>query len=139
METLLGLSVAMAAGLLMSRLAKVLRLPAVTAYLVAGILIGPYLLGSLGIPGFGYDSMDELGALDVILDGALGFIAFQMGDEFRMEDLRQIGAKCTVIAVIRRKGIHAFREVSFFYPLFDFLSCEDGRIVYKRSCSVIGS
>ena len=101
METLLGLSVAMAAGLLMSRLAKVLRLPAVTAYLVAGILIGPYLLGSLGIPGFGYDSMDELGTLDVILDVALGFIAFQMGDEFRMEDLRQIGAKCTVIAVIQ--------------------------------------
>ena len=45
--------------------------------------------------------MDELGTLDVILDVALGFIAFQMGDEFRMEDLRQIGAKCTVIAVIQ--------------------------------------
>ena len=51
MQILLTLSIALFAGLMLSRLAKVLKLPAVTAYLVAGILIGPFLFGSLFIPG----------------------------------------------------------------------------------------
>ena len=53
LHTLLALSVALFAGLLMSRLTKIWNLPAVTAYLVAGILIGPYCLGQLGVPGLG--------------------------------------------------------------------------------------
>lgn len=112
METLLGISIALAAGLLMSRLAKLLKLPAVTAYLVAGILIGPYLLGRLGIPGVGYDSMQELNSLDVIMDIALGFIAFQMGDEFRLEELRQIGVKCTVVAIMQALTATIFVDVA---------------------------
>ena len=53
MEVLLSLSVALFAGLMLSRLAKLVKLPAVTAYLVAGILVGPYLLGQVQIPGAG--------------------------------------------------------------------------------------
>ena len=53
METLLGISIALMAGLMMSRVVKPLKLPAVTGYLVAGILIGPYCLGQLGIEGIG--------------------------------------------------------------------------------------
>ena len=45
MEQLLCLSIAVIGGLLLSRVAKKLQLPAVTAYLIAGILIGPYFLG----------------------------------------------------------------------------------------------
>ena len=47
MQILVSLSVSMLAGLLMSRLAKLLKLPAVTAYLVAGIIVGPFLIGAL--------------------------------------------------------------------------------------------
>ena len=54
METLLVISVALSAGLFMSRVVKPLKLPAVTGYLVAGILIGPYCLGLLGIKGLGF-------------------------------------------------------------------------------------
>ena len=54
MRTLLSLSVAVLAGLLMTRVAKPLKLPSVTAYLVAGVLIGPYCLGLLGIEGLGF-------------------------------------------------------------------------------------
>ena len=50
---LLSISIALLTGLLLSRLAKKINLPAVTAYLVAGILIGPFVLGALNVPGIG--------------------------------------------------------------------------------------
>ena len=50
---LISLSIALLVGLLLSRLAKLVKLPAVTAYLIAGILIGPYILGAFNIPGLG--------------------------------------------------------------------------------------
>ena len=56
MITLLCLSVALAAGLLLSRFVKPLKLPAVTGYLIAGLLIGPFALGALGVDGLGFTS-----------------------------------------------------------------------------------
>ena len=101
METLLCLSVALFAGLMLSRVAKLLKLPAVTAYLVAGILVGPYVLGSLGISGLGFTSMESIDAYDIIPDVALGFIAFSIGNEFRLSQLKQIGKQATVIGIIQ--------------------------------------
>ena len=51
-QILICLAIALIAGLLMSRLAKFLNLPAVTAYLVAGLILGPFCLGRLGGCGF---------------------------------------------------------------------------------------
>ncbi len=101
METLLCLSVALFAGLMLSRVAKLLKLPAVTAYLVAGILIGPYFLGSFGINGLGFTSMENIDAYDIIPDVALGFIAFSIGNEFRLSQLKQIGKQATVIGIFQ--------------------------------------
>ena len=101
METLLCLSVALFAGLMLSRVAKLLKLPAVTAYLVAGILVGPYVLGSLGFSGLGFTSMENIDAYDIIPDVALGFIAFSIGNEFRLSQLKQIGKQATVIGVFQ--------------------------------------
>lgn len=101
METLLALSVALFAGLMLSRVAKKVQLPAVTAYLVAGILIGPYLLGSLGIKGLGFISMEDIDSFGIIPDVALGFIAFSIGNEFRMSQLKQIGKQATVIGILQ--------------------------------------
>ena len=101
METLLCLSVALFAGLMLSRVAKMLKLPAVTAYLVAGILVGPYFLGSLDISGLGFTSMSDIKAYDIIPDVALGFIAFLIGNEFRLSQLKQIGKQATVIGVFQ--------------------------------------
>ena len=67
---LLSLSIAMLAGLLLSRLAKKVELPAVTAYLVAGILIGPYVLGAIGIDGIGVTA-HQLEGFSIISDVAL--------------------------------------------------------------------
>ena len=97
---LLSLSVALLAGLLLSRLAKKVQLPAVTAYLVAGVLIGPFLLGGLGIPGIGI-AHEQLDGFGIICDVALGFIAFSMGNEFRLAQLKTIGKQATVIGIFQ--------------------------------------
>ena len=101
METLLILSIALFAGLMLSRLAKVMQLPAVTAYLVAGILIGPYLLGKFGVSGLGFTSMDEIHTYSLLSDVALGFIAFSIGNEFRLSQLKKTGKQATVIGIFQ--------------------------------------
>ena len=63
---LLSLSIALLAGLFMSRLTKIWNLPAVTGYLVAGILIGPYCLGALGVEGIGFISSADVKKYDII-------------------------------------------------------------------------
>ena len=97
---LLSLSIALLAGLLLSRLAKKVQLPAVTAYLVAGVLIGPFLLGALNVPGIGI-THDQLEGFGIIADVALGFIAFSMGNEFRIDALKKIGKQATVIGIFQ--------------------------------------
>lgn len=101
MQILLSLSVALFAGLMLSRLAKLVQLPAVTAYLVAGILIGPYLLGSLNISGLGFTSMADVKSYSLLSDVALGFIAFSIGNEFRLSQLKKTGKQATVIGIFQ--------------------------------------
>ena len=101
METLLSLAIALFAGLMLSRVAKLLKLPAVTAYLVAGILIGPYLLGALGVSGLGFNSMAQIKGMSIISDVALGFIAFSIGNEFRLSQIKSIGKQATVIGIFQ--------------------------------------
>ena len=96
----LSLSIALLAGLLLSRLAKKVQLPAVTAYLVAGVLIGPFVLGALDIPGVGITA-EQLHGFSLISDLALGFIAFAMGNEFRISQLKKIGKQAMVIGVFQ--------------------------------------
>ena len=101
MEALLSLSIALLAGLMLSRLTKKLDLPAVTAYLVAGILVGPYCLGSIGIGGLGFGSMEEVHSYSIICDVALGFIAFSIGNEFRLSHLKKIGRQATIVGILQ--------------------------------------
>ncbi len=101
MSTLLSVSIALLAGLLMTRVFKPLKLPAVTAYLIAGVLIGPYCMGALGIEGLGFKSSEAVGALSLIADVALGFIAFSIGTEFRIEELKKIGKQAFVIGIFQ--------------------------------------
>ena len=101
MSTLLSLSVAILAGLLMTRVFKPLKLPAVTAYLIAGVLIGPYCLGRLDIEGLGFTSYENVERLSLVSEVALGFIAFSIGNEFRMSELKHTGKQAAVIGVLQ--------------------------------------
>ena len=101
MEFLITISIALLAGLLASRVMKKLGLPAVTAYLVAGIIIGPYILGKLNILGIGFHSYLDLEHYKLINEVALGFIAFAIGNEFRLSNLKTIGKKATIIGIFQ--------------------------------------
>ena len=101
LNELLNISVAMFAGLMLTRLGNKLRLPDVTAYLVAGVQIGPCVIGALHIPGLGFSSFAELEALGAISDVALGFIAFSIGNEFRLSQLRETGKQALVIGILQ--------------------------------------
>ena len=85
----------------MSRVVKPLKLPAVTGYLVAGLLIGPFVLGAIGVDGLGFTSLEKVDALKPISEVALGFIAFAIGNEFRLSQLKTIGKQATVVAIIQ--------------------------------------
>jgi len=101
MEVLLPIAIAIIAGLLMTRVVKPLGLPAVTAYLVLGVLIGPYCLGRLGIPGLGFNTMEAVEQMSVISQVALGFIAFSIGSEFRLSELKKTGRQALIVGIIQ--------------------------------------
>ena len=108
MDLFLSLAIGLLVGLFLSRPAKKLGLPAVTAYLVAGVLIGPCVLGELAkVPVFSwlghlyFATSDQVGSFDVITEVALGFIAFSIGNEFRWSSLKHIGKQATVVGVFQ--------------------------------------
>ena len=101
MEILLSISIAMTAGLFVSRFAKMFKLPAVTGYLIAGILVGPYVLGQIGVPGLGFTTHESVQNLVLLSDVALGFIAFAIGNEFRLSQLKKTGKQATVIGIFQ--------------------------------------
>ena len=98
---LICLAVALVGGLMLSRLTKRLNLPAVTAYLVAGLLLGPFCLGAIKLPGLGFNSLEQVETLGIITQIALGFIAFTIGNEFRLSQLKTYGSKAITIGVFQ--------------------------------------
>ena len=101
MIALLNVAFALLAGLMMTRLFNKWHLPDVTAFLVAGVLIGPFCLGRLGVAGLGFATYDDVATLGVISNVAMGFIAFSIGNEFRLEALRRTGRQALVIGVVQ--------------------------------------
>ena len=115
MQILITLAVAIVAGLLMSRVTKLFKLPAVTAYLIAGLIVGPYLIGKIDFSflnmgfshigfapsDFGLDGGEKNVALELFGQVALGFIAFAIGNEFRMSDIKAIGKQAFVIGILQ--------------------------------------
>ena len=98
---LICLAVALIGGLMLSRLTKLLNLPAVTAYLVAGLLMGPFFLGALKVPGLGFNSLEQVEGLGIVTQTALGFIAFTIGNEFRLSQLKATGAQAITIGILQ--------------------------------------
>ena len=98
----------------MTRAFKPLKLPSVTAYLIAGVLIGPYCMGMLGVEGLGFNTMESVHALSLISQVALGFIAFSIGNEFRMEDIKHIGKQAFVIGIFQALVATLFVDLALF-------------------------
>jgi len=98
-QMLICLSLALIAGLLMSRLAKAVNLPAVTSYLIAGLLLGPFFLGRLGLSRLGFGSLAQVEGYGIITQVALGFIAFVIGNEFRLSALKRMGRQALTVGI----------------------------------------
>lgn len=114
MSTLLSVSIALLAGLLMTRVFKPLKLPSVTAYLIAGVLIGPYCIGALKIEGLGFSSAQAVEAIGLVADVALGFIAFSIGSEFRLEELKKTGKQATVIGIFQALAATLLVDIALY-------------------------
>ena len=102
-QLLICMSLSLIAGLLASRAAKAIRLPAVTSYLVAGLLLGPFFLGRLGLSGwgFGFGSLAQVESYGIITQVALGFIAFVIGNEFRLSALESMGRQAVTVGILQ--------------------------------------
>ena len=113
-QMLICLSIALIAGLLMSRLAKAVNLPAVTSYLVAGLLLGPFVLGRLGLSGLGigFGSLEQVEGYGVVTQVALGFIAFVIGNEFRLSSLRSMGQQAITVGIAQAMITTALVDVA---------------------------
>ncbi len=114
MNILLSVSIALLAGLLMTRVFKPLKLPSVTSYLIAGVLIGPYCLGRLELDGIGFRSAEEVEGLALISEVALGFIAFSIGNEFRLSDLKKTGRQALVIGILQAIAATILVDLALF-------------------------
>ncbi len=100
-KILICIAICVIGGLLMSRLAKKLSLPAVTAYLVTGLLLGPFCLGQLDIAGLGFQSLEQVEGFSILSQAALGFIAFAIGNEFRLEQLKKMGNQAITVGILQ--------------------------------------
>ena len=114
MNTLLSVSIALLAGLIMTRIFRPLRLPAVTAYLIAGVLVGPYCLGALGVEGLGFESAEAVEHLKLVSEVALGFIAFSIGSEFVLDDLKKTGKQAVVIGVLQALAATLLVDIALY-------------------------
>lgn len=82
MTIILSIAITLVAGLISTRIVKLLHLPNVTGYLVIGLIIGPYCLKLL--------NEDTVKNLSIIVTIALGFIAFSIGGEFKISSLKNL-------------------------------------------------
>ena len=106
----------------MSRLAKKVNLPAVTSYLVAGLLLGPFVLGRLGLSGlgFGFGTLEQVESYSIITQVALGFIAFVIGNEFRVSALKSMGKQAITVGIAQAVITTALVDVAMVVLHFIF-------------------
>ena len=125
MHLLLSAAFALFVFFLMTRVFKYLHLkfPDVTAFLIAGVLVSPFCLGKLGVPGLGFASMEELEEVSFLSNVALGFIAFDIGNEFRLAHLKKTGKTATVIGIFQAVVAAVFVDAAMII-LYLFLGPE---------------
>ena len=141
-QILLSVAVCMFAGLMMTRVLRRLKLPDVTAYLIAGVLIGTYCLGRVVISGFcfGFNSaVAPVESFDIISSIALGFIAFDIGNEFRLSDLKHTGKKATVIGIVQAVVATLVVDVALVGLHFLLLSLTGVDYLPIPACIILGA
>lgn len=109
METILSFAAILLLGLLAARLLRHIKFPAVTAYLLLGILIGPEVLGLVARP--------ILGASGSISNIVLSFVAFGLGQNFSRGNVSRIGKSVLWISLLEASGAWLLVTFSCLYLL----------------------
>ena len=111
-EILLGISIALIAGLISNRLIKLINLPNVTGYLLVGILLGPYFFSLFNNNITGVISEEMVESFGIIVDIALGFIAFSIGSEFKLKSIKKLGKGIITITLIQAFAALLFVDIA---------------------------
>lgn len=141
-QTLLSAAICLFVGLMMTRILKVFKLPDVTAYLVGGILIGTFCLGRFVLNGYSLgfnDNIAPVGDFTIISNVALGFIAFDIGNEFRLNDLKKTGKKATVIGICEAVGAMIVADIALISTHFIVLRVTGTDYLPLPACIILGS
>ena len=89
---IINLGVLMVMGMLFGRLAEKIGIPSVSGFLIAGLILGPIS---------GFISQSEVVSLEIITHAALGFIAYQVGNEFWLGKLKKTGVQVIIITIVQ--------------------------------------
>ncbi|MBE6557458.1 MAG: sodium:proton antiporter [Ruminococcaceae bacterium] len=141
-QILLSMAVCLFIGLMLTRLFKPFHLPDVTAYLIGGVLIGTYCLGRFTLGGFSFgfnQSVAPVEAFTIISDIALGFIAFDIGNEFRVKDLKKIGKQASVIGIIQALVATIVVDAALIGLHFILLSATGTDYLPLPACILLGA
>ena len=111
-EILLEISIALIAGLISNRLIKLINLPNVTGYLIVGILLGPYFFSLFNENLTGVISKEMVESFGIIVDIALGFIAFSIGSEFKLSSIKKLGKGIITITLIQAFAALLFVDIA---------------------------
>ena len=103
-KIIFDVAIILLAGLLFGRLGKFIKLPNVTGYLIAGLVLGPCVLGIL--------PEDAVNSFSVVSDMALGFIAFSIGTEFKLSYFKEVGWTPIVLAITESLGAVALVTIT---------------------------
>lgn len=107
-SVLLAFVITIVAGVLAGRAVEKIKLPAITGYVLAGIIIGPHVLGIV--------NTETLHALEIFTTIALGFIAFNIGAELYIPKVKKSGKEVVIIVLFQ--AIITYITVFIAYVLF---------------------
>ncbi len=112
LPVILTLGIILLSGILFGRFVKFIKLPNVTGYLIAGLIIGPYCLGII--------PQELLEPMRLVSDIALGFIAFNIGTEFKISYFKKVGATPVIIAFCEASAATVLVTLTCLAFGFDF-------------------
>lgn len=141
-QTLLSAAVCLFFGLMMTRVLKPFKLPDVTSYLVAGVLIGTFCLGRFVFNGYSLgfnDSIAPVGEFTIISNVALGFIAFDIGNEFRLDDLKKTGKQAAIIGVCEAVGAMIVADIALIATHFIIIKATGNDYLPMPACIILGA
>jgi len=141
-QTLLSVGVALFVGLMMTRVLKKLHLPDVTSYLIGGVIIGAFCLGRFNLNGYflGFNAdRSPVDAFSIVSDVALGFIAFDIGNEFRLSELKKTGKQATVIGIVQAIVATAFVDVALIAMHSIIIKVTGEDMLPVPACIILGA